>query len=225
VADEPSLERLRRFTELIKDELNLKELVLTTQKEELVTYEIQLLPHILGKKYGKLFPKLQAAVAHMDADDLLQKLQEDQRVEVKVDDRAISLLPEEVEVRARPKQDYALAEEQGVLVGVDTVITEELKKEGVARDIVRRIQNQRKEAGFDIADEIETYYEAGPWPTEVFRTCEDYIASETLSTSIRKAEPPAGAIPVEAYVAEYEIDGDTLKLGLIRKKKTSECAK
>jgi len=225
VADESSLERLRRFTELIKDELNLKELVLTTQKEELVTYEIQLLPHILGKKYGKFFPKLQAAVAHMDADDLLQKLQEDQRVEVKVDDRTVSLLPEEVEVRARPKQDYALAEEQGVLVGVDTVITEELKKEGVARDIVRRIQNQRKEAGFDIADEIETYYEAGPWPTEVFRTCEDYIASETLSTSIRKAEPPARAIPVEAYVAEYEIEGDTLKLGLIRKKKTPECTK
>ncbi|MDH5780728.1 MAG: DUF5915 domain-containing protein, partial [Candidatus Bathyarchaeota archaeon] len=99
------------------------------------------------------------------------------------------------------------------------------KKEGVARDIVRRIQNQRKEAGFDIADEIETYYEAGPWSTEVFRTCEDYIASETLSTSIRKAEPPARAIPVEAYVAEYEIEGDTLKLGLIRKKKTSKCAK
>ncbi len=225
VSDELSLERLRRFTELIKDELNLKELVLTTQKEELVTYEIQPLPHILGKKYGKLFPKLQAAVAHMDTDDLLQKLQEDQRVEVKVDDRTVSVLLEEVEVRARPKQDYALAEEQGVVVGVDTVLTEELKKEGAARDIVRRIQNQRKEAGFDIADEIETYYEAGPWPTEVFRTYEDYIASETLSTSIRKAEPPARAIPVEAYVAEYEIEGDTLKLGLIRKKKTPKCAK
>jgi isoleucyl-tRNA synthetase len=213
VADEVSLERLHRLTELIKDELNIKELVLTTQREELLSYEIRPLPHILGKKYGRLFSKVRVAVASMDADALLQRLQEDQSVEVKVDDQVISLLPEEVEVRTRPKQGYALAEEQGILVGVDTVITEELKKEGLARDIVRRVQNQRKEAGFDIADRIETYYEAGPRLTEVFATHGDYIASETLSASIRKSESPA-----EAYVADYDIDGESLRVGLIRRK-------
>jgi isoleucyl-tRNA synthetase len=212
VTDAPSLERLRRLTALIKNELNIKELDLTTQKEEMVSREIQLLPHILGKKYGRLFPKLQAAIARMDADALLQKLQKDQLVEVKVDDQVISLLPEEVEVRTRPKEGYALAEEQRILVGVDTVITEELKTEGLARDIVRRIQNQRKEAGFDIADQIETYYEAGSRLAEVFITHMEYIASETLSTTIRKAEAPEGA-----YVEDYKIDGESLRLGLIRR--------
>ena len=212
VTDESSLERLRRLTELIKNELNIKELDLTTREEEMVSREILLLPHILGKKHGRLFPKLQAAVASMDPDDLFQKLQVDQRVEVQVDDQVISLLPEELEVRTRPKEGYALAEEQGILVGVDTVITEELKTEGLARDIVRRIQNQRKEAGFDIADQIETYYMAGSRLTEVFIAHEEYIASETLSTTIRKAEPPQGA-----YVADYKIEGESLKLGLVRK--------
>ena len=212
VAEETVLKRLRRLTDLIIDELNVKELVLTTEKEEVMTYEIHPLPDILGKKHGRLFPKIRAAVAGMDANVFLQKLQREQRVEIKVDDQVIILLPEEVEIRTRPKEDYALAEEQGILVGVDTVITEELKKEGLARDIVRRIQNQRKEAGFDIADWIETYYEAGPKLTEVFRAHGDYIASETLSTTIRKAQPPPGA-----HIADYKIDGESLRLGLLRK--------
>jgi len=210
VAEEAMLDRLRKFTDLIKDELNVKRLVLTTQKEEVVDYEIELLPHILGKKHGKLFPKIRATVASMDTNALLKKFRRHQSVEVKMDDQVITLLPEEVEVRPMSKEGYTLAEEQGILVGVDTVVTEKLKEEGLARDIVRRIQNQRKDAGFDIADEIETYYEAGPKLTKVFTAHGDYIALETLSASIQKAEPPAGA-----HVAEYKIDGESLKLGLL----------
>jgi len=170
---------------------------------------------LLGKKYGKLFPKLCATVASMDADALLQTLQKDQSVKVEVDDHVITLLPKEVEVRTQPKEGYVMEEEQGIIVGVYTVVTEELKKEGLAREIVRRIQNQRKDAGFDIADQIEVYYEAGPRLTEVFITHGDYIASETLSISIRKAE-----LPEEAYVADYKIDGESLRIGLIRKNRT-----
>jgi isoleucyl-tRNA synthetase len=210
VAEEAMLERLQKLTDLIKDELNVKQVVLTTQKEEVVDYDIKPLPHVLGKKYGKLFHKIRAAIASMDINAVLQKFQREQSVEVKLDDQVITLLPEEVEVRTLPKEGYTLAEEQGILVGVDTVVTEKLKEEGLARDIVRRIQNQRKDAGFDIADQIETYYEAGPKLTKVFMTHGDYIASETLSTSIQKAKPPEGA-----HVADYEIDGESLKLGLL----------
>jgi len=216
VAEEAMLDRLQKLTDLIKDELNVKELVLTTQKEEVVDYEIQLLPHILGKKYGKLLPKLRATIASMDTNALLEKIQRNQNIEVKMDDQVITLLPEEVEVRTLPKEGLTLAEEEGIVVGVDTVVTEKLKKEGLARDIVRRIQNQRKDAGFDIADQIETYYEAGAKLTEVFITHGDYIALETLSASIQKAEAPA-----EAYVADYKIDGESLRLGLLRRQKTN----
>ncbi len=220
VAEETMIEGLQRLTDLVKDELNVKEIVLTTEKEEVVDYEIRLLPQVLGKKYGRLFSKLRATVTGMDADILLQRLQKNQGVEVRVDDQVINLLPEEVEVHTRPKEGYTLAEEEEILVGVDTVVTEELKKEGLARDIVRRVQNQRKEAGFDIADQIKTYYETGQKLTEVFTTHGDYIASETLSTSIQKAEPPA-----EAHVADYKIDGESLKIGLIRTQKSSRFVK
>ena len=177
----------------------------------MVNYEISPLPCLLGKKYGKLFPKLCATVASMDADAILQTLQKDRSIKVEVDDHIITLLPKEIEVRTQPKEGYTLAEEQGIIVGVYTVVTEELKKEGLAREIVRRIQNQRKDAGFDIADQIEVYYEAGSMLADVFITHGDYIASETLAISAHKAEPSE-----EAHVANYKIDGESLKIGLIR---------
>ncbi|MDH5375458.1 MAG: class I tRNA ligase family protein [Candidatus Bathyarchaeota archaeon] len=211
VAEKPMLERLQVFTDLIRDELNVKELFLTTQERELVGYEILLLPHLLGKKYGKLFPKLCATVADMDADALNQTLQKGHSIKVEVDDHVITLLPKEIEVRTQPKEGYILEKEQDIIVGVYAVVTEELKKEGLAREIVRRVQNQRKDAGFDIADQIEVYYEAGPRLTEVFSTHGNYIASETLSTSIRKAEPAE-----EAHVANYKINGESLRIGLTR---------
>jgi isoleucyl-tRNA synthetase len=151
----------------------------------------------------------------MDADAILQTLKKDQSFEIEVDGDVITLLPKEVEVRTQPKEGYMVEEEQGIIVGVCTVVTKELKKEGLAREIVRRIQNQRKDAGFEIADQIEVYYEAGPRLCEVFITHGDYIASETLSISIRKAE-----FPEQAYVADYKMDGESLKIGLIRKSHT-----
>ncbi|UCE43710.1 MAG: isoleucine--tRNA ligase, partial [Candidatus Bathyarchaeota archaeon] len=184
VAEEEALKSLSRLADLIKDELNVKELVLTTQKGKVLKQEIQLLPEVLGKKYGTLFPKLRTAVANMDPDVLLRTLRENQRAEVKVDNQTVSLLPEEAKVVALPREDYTIAENQDIVVGVYTVITEELKKEGLARDIVRRVQNQRKDAGFDIADQIETYFEAGEELAEVFATHGEYIASETLSKFI-----------------------------------------
>ena len=84
--------------------------------------------------------------------------------------------------------------------------------EGITRDSVIQIA---KDAGFDIADRIEVYYEAGLRLCEVFITHGDYIASETLSISIRKAE-----LPKETYVVDYKIDGESLRIGLIRKNHT-----
>ncbi|KPV65088.1 MAG: Isoleucine--tRNA ligase [Candidatus Bathyarchaeota archaeon BA1] len=214
VAEKAVQDRLQRLTDLIKDELNVKELALTTERGELVNYEIRLLPDVLGKKHGHLFPKLCALVASMDANALAQAFQRGLSVDVAVEGGIITLLPEEVEVRIQPKEGYSLAEEQGIAMDVDITITEELKKEGLARDIVRRIQNQRKEAGFNIADQIETYYIAGPKLTEVFTTYGHYIGAETLSTAIYKAEPPTGS-----HVADFKIGGESIRVGLVRTQK------
>jgi len=176
-----------------------------------VTYEIGLLPSVLGKKYGSRFPKLRAAVAAMDAAALARRFKAGLSADVELDDGTITLLPEEVEVRTVPREGYAIAEESGILVGVDVRITPKLAQEGLARDVVRRIQTMRKDAGFDIADRITTTYQAGPKLAAAFDAFADYIAAETLSTRL-----VAGPPPEEAYTQSFTLDGEELIVGIER---------
>jgi isoleucyl-tRNA synthetase len=152
----------------------------------------------------------------MDAKSLAQAFEKGLSVEVKVNGHAIKLLAEEVEIKTMPKKGYGLAEGHGIIVGIETLITEELELEGLARDLVRHIQHQRKKANFKIADHIQTYYITGPKLTKVFETHGSYIAAETLSTSIVKDEPKEGC-----HFAELKIGGQTIRIGLVRVPKQS----
>ncbi|MEM2111964.1 MAG: class I tRNA ligase family protein [Candidatus Bathyarchaeia archaeon] len=210
-ADEKILNRVKNFEDLIKDELNVKKLILTKRRDELTEYVVKPLPEVLGRKYGGLLPKIQEAVANMDPQTVASTFEKGLSVDLKVGEQTIKLLPEEVKVTIQPKKGYSLSEEDEVLVAVNIIVPKDLEKEGLARDIVRRIQNQRKEAGFNIADQIETYFEAGPNTVEVFEDFGDYIAAETLSVFIRRGKPPE-----RAHVAEYKIGEETIKIGLRR---------
>jgi isoleucyl-tRNA synthetase len=103
-------------------------------------------------------------------------------------------------------------EENGLLIGINTSIDEALSSEGLARDVVRRIQSLRKEANFEINDHIETYYSGDPEIIEVFQEEADYIKAETLSDLLYEGVPPECA-----NTGDYEIDGLQLLLGLRRK--------
>jgi len=211
VAPQAHRARLERLADLVTDELNVKALAFGVEAGELVEYQIGLRPDILGKKHGPLFPKVRAAVASMDAADLARRFNAGLEVEVTADGQTVALLPEEVEVQMVGREGYAIAEERGLLVGVDVTLTDELVQEGTARDIVRRIQNLRKEAGFDISDRITTYYQAGPELAAVFGAHGDYIAAETLSTGL-----VAAAAPQEAFTASFKLGGEEVTLGVMR---------
>jgi isoleucyl-tRNA synthetase len=161
VADTEILNGLTSLIELVQDELNVKRLTLTTSRRRLVRSQIRLKPELLGRKHGELLPAMKAAIDVLDGDRLGDRVQKGLNVDVEVKGRTLTLLPGEIEIIAASKAGYVVAESHAVMVGVKTTLTAELKTEGLARDIVRRIQNQRKTAGFDIADRIETYYQAG----------------------------------------------------------------
>jgi isoleucyl-tRNA synthetase len=212
IAGEASMvQRLQRFTELIEAELNVKTVTLTSRNDDLMTYTVRLLPKTLGKKYGPLFPKLQAAVARLDAKAVATSVQAGVGVDLAVEGQVVTLLPEEVEVGSAAKAGWVVADDQGLTVGVNIGLTAELEQEGLARDIVRRIQNQRKNAGFRIADEIETYYDAGPHLRSVFEAYGPYIAVETLSKALHPTEPPTNA-----FVEVFDLAGETLRIGLVQ---------
>jgi len=96
-------------------------------------------------------------------------------------------------------------------VAVDAVITPELRSEGLAREVVRRVQTMRKEADFNIEDRITTWYVTEGELSQVMADWGDYIRSETLSTELMDGEPPAGA-----HVETHKLEGVSIKLGVRR---------
>ncbi|MEM2885360.1 MAG: DUF5915 domain-containing protein [Thermoproteota archaeon] len=210
VASEEILEQLQEARDLIAEELNVKELVLTTDKKEVLDYEARVDQKSVGAKYGPLLPKICAAVGKMDAASVEAKVLESKAIDFEVGSQKVTLLPEELQVLAKPKKGLAIAEDKDILVAVDTTITEELKNEGIARDIVRRIQNERKAAGLRISDMIVVYYKAGPKLAKIFQTHREYIASETLSAKLEAGDPAACK-----HRADFELEGEPLSIGII----------
>jgi isoleucyl-tRNA synthetase len=105
----------------------------------------------------------------------------------------------------------AVALDRTATVALDTTITPELRSEGLAREIVRRVQAMRKNADFNIEDRILTYYQADGDLARVFQAWGDYIQAETLSTELIPGAPPA-----EAHVETHKIDGMPVVLGIHR---------
>jgi isoleucyl-tRNA synthetase len=105
--------------------------------------------------------------------------------------------------------DWPVVEEGGLMVMVDTDISQELADEGLARELVHRLQTLRKQAGFDIADHIETYYEGGPSVQRVMENFAQYVKQETLSRNLVEGKPPEGA-----YSKSQVIDGNKVNLAV-----------
>ena len=200
------------LADLVTDELNVKALEFVDTETDLVEYEIGLLPNLLGPKHGKRFPLLRRAVAAVDAGRLAKSFQAGLSTSVALDDGgpAVELLPEEVEVRIHGREGYALAEERGVVVAVDVAITPGLAREGLARDLVRRVQTLRKEAGYQLDDRIVTYYHAGDELNAVVVEWNEYIRAETLSLELVPGPVPGGV----GQQGSYSLEGHPLALGV-----------
>jgi isoleucyl-tRNA synthetase len=216
VADSDALDQLRDMRELIAEELNVRELILTSDKGEVQEYEVRPLLDALGAKYGGMLPKVCEAIGGVDVGLIVSRLEKSEPIELTVDGQKVILLPSELELRTKAREGKAIAEEAGTIVAIDISMTEELKEEGIARDIVRRIQNERKAAGFNISDHIETCYRAGPKLNHVLEAYHDYIAEETLSAVLRSDEPPENA-----HRASFVLAGETLAIGLVIHKRHS----
>jgi isoleucyl-tRNA synthetase len=128
-------------------------------------------------------------------------------IALQVEGEMVELAPQEVLVSTHPVAGLAVAADKQITVAVDAALTPELKAEGLAREVVRRVQAMRKDAGFDIADRITTYYTAGDELRAVFQAWGDYIMAETLSTRL-----VAGESPPDAYRETHTVD--TLELTL-----------
>jgi len=132
-------------------------------------------------------------------------------VTLEIGGETIKLAPAEVLASTEPVSGLAVAADKYTTVGIDSTLTPELRLEGLAREVVRRIQDMRKKAGFNIEDRITTWYQAEGELAEVFQHWGDYIASETLTNNLQ-----AGAAPAQSYVEEQTIEGGTVVIGVLQ---------
>jgi len=199
------------FTAIVADELNVKALQFVAEEETLLHFEVLPNSKLLGPRFGAQFPRVRAALAALNPAAVVHQVQAGMSVALTVDSAEIALTPEEVLIRTHPAAGLAVATDRGVTVAVDTVVTPELHTEGLARELVRRIQVMRKEAGFNIEDRITTYSLAEGALADAVSTWGAYIKAETLSLDLVTATPPP-----ESYSETHTVEGMAITLGVKR---------
>ncbi len=197
--------------DLIADELNVKRVRLLDTSEEVVSFTIKPLPKQLGQKYGNKFPGLAKAITAMDPEPAAKSLLAGQPLKVTLDKQPYEILPEEVEVHAQAKVGFSVANEGAYLAALDTELTPELVREGLAREFVRRVQDLRKTANLDVSDRIRIFVTATPGLKEAIEANREYVTAETLTVDLKYAPPPEGA----ATAADI-FDAEKLTVGLER---------
>jgi isoleucyl-tRNA synthetase len=179
---------IESFAELIKDELNVKEIRWADDPTDYVRHEVRPNFRALGKRLGPLMPKVKAALEAADGDRLVERLEADGAIELEVAGEAVRLERSDVEVRLVEKEGLATAGDRELLVALDTRLTPELVAEGRAREVVHRIQSARKEADLDYADRIRVRYRAAPEVEAAIAAHRGWIAGETLAVELAAAD-------------------------------------
>ena len=172
------------YGNIVKDELNVKEVVLGADMSEYVNFEIKPNLPVLGKEYGRLIPKIKEELAKMNQMDLANKVKAGKVETIFVDDTEIALDSNNLLITMQGKEGYAFAGEGEVGVVLDTTITPELKEEGYLREILSKVQNMRKDKGFEVLDKINLYVSGNDMLEEVVKKYTDEIKRETLALNI-----------------------------------------
>ncbi len=201
ILDDKLQEQFQRVQSLVLNEVNVKEVEFIRNTEGLITKKIKPNFKTLGKRYGKQMKEIASAFAVMDQKSIAEiersGMAEDPRYLLHLAGGDVVLERGDYEITSEDMPGWLVASEGKLTVALDITISEALKREGTARELVNRIQNLRKESGFDVTDKIVAIVEKNP---EIVASLEDYlqyVCSQTLCNNIELQEAPQGAAEVE----------------------------
>ena len=189
---------LRGLEGLVAEELNVKAIEQLAGVGELVTYNVKPNFKALGPRFGADVKNVAAAIARADAHEIVTAIETDGSYSLQMNDETIDLSREDLDVRVEGRSGFSLAQDGPYGVALDLEFTDELVAEGVAREVVRAIQDLRKTAGLAVEDRIELWLEPdGELPTIAIEDHEEFIANETLATQARIGAAPKGDYATE----------------------------
>ena len=193
------------YADIVKEELNVKTVKLGAEMSDYVNFEIKPNLPVLGKEYGKLIPRIKEEIAKKNQMDLANTVKNGGVEYIEIDDVQIALNQENLLVTMQGKEGFAFAGEGEIGVVLDTNITEELKKEGYVREILSKVQNMRKDKGFEVLDKIYLYVAGNELLENVIKENAELIKHDTLALDIVYNEER------DEYV-DTNINGEMIKI-------------
>ena len=210
IPDEASGAYVARHEAQILEELNVKAVEMLAADAELLNYRVKPnLPRI-GKRFGKRVPVIREALGAADGSAIAVAVAAGRTFDLEAGGEVITFEPEDVLVESTSAEGYACAEEGGYLVGLDTTLTEALEREGLARELVRTVQEARKQAGLDVSDRIALRIEGTPEVAAALDAHRAYVMEETLATGW------GGTDWSPAYAVEHSLGAGRWTIGLAR---------
>ena len=199
-------ENIEAMSQLILDEVNVKELEFV--EGDMLEKKVKCNFRVMGKKFGKLMKAVAAAVGTL-SQDAINELSVNGSVQVDVDGQTVEIVREDVEIVSEDIPGWTVANDGALTVALDLEITEELKNEGMAREIVKRIQAYRKSSGFEITDHIHVVLSHDDNLQKAVEAYHDYICSQVLADKLEFGAPESGE---ELDFEDFKISVDITKL-------------
>ena len=194
-------------TAIVKDELNIKNVVFTEDIASFSSYTFKPQLRTVGPKYGKQLGGIKAYLSSVDGNAAMAELKEKGALTFDVNGTEVSLAEEDLLIDIAQTEGYVTEADGAVIVVIDTNLTEELLEEGFVREIVSKIQTMRKEAGFEVMDKITVYAEGSDKATGLMNANADSIKSDVMADALVTGS-------VDGYSKEWNINGEKVTLGV-----------
>jgi isoleucyl-tRNA synthetase len=217
VADGREREAIERLAEVVREELNVKDIRFVAAAGELGSYEVKANYRSLGPLFGKQMPLAAAAIAALDPAHVAEALRNGGSVGIEVAGREHTLSAEDLILTMRPPDGYGVERDGAHAVGLDLTLDEDLRREGRAREIVHAVQNARKSAGLRVEDRIELALDGDAALLDAAEAHRDYLAGETLAVGLELGgQPEAGGSAADGYREQTDVEGLILRIWLRR---------
>lgn len=199
-------ELAKDYQDIIKEELNVKEIEFTEDAGRFVSYNVKPNLKTVGPKYGAILPTISQMLKSGDGTEFVHELREKGVLILEIGDAKIELKEEDLLIETTKSEKYISAQEGDIVVVLDIELNDELIEEGFVRELISKIQNLRKDSGFEVQNHIEIYYSDNEKMAEIIERNKEQIADETLADKIEKGEGET----------ELDINGEKVKIKLVR---------
>ena len=197
------------FTDIIADELNVKEVKFADDVESFISYSFKPQLRTVGPKYGKLLGGIRTALAEINGSQAMNELKTNGVLVLDIDGNKVELAEEDLLIETAQTEGYVTETEGETAVVLDTNLTPELIEEGFVREIISKIQTMRKEAGFEVMDKIRVSVKDNEKIVETMKANEAEIKSEVLAEKVVYGE-------TDGYVKEWNINKEHVTLGVTK---------